>query len=67
MSWLWLNIPLMAAFSLAVAGVPMWLVLRRPEPEPVPVLVPRPRSPAELASRSRAEAAAWTRWAVVRS
>ncbi len=31
MNWLWLNIPLMAAFFLAVAGIPLWLVLRRPE------------------------------------
>jgi hypothetical protein len=36
MNWLWLNIPLMAAFSLAVAGIPMWLVLRRPEAAPEP-------------------------------
>jgi hypothetical protein len=30
-NWLWLNIPLMALFFVAVAGVPLWLVLRRPD------------------------------------
>jgi hypothetical protein len=34
MSWFWLNIPLMAAFFLATAGIPMWLVLRHPETGP---------------------------------
>jgi hypothetical protein len=28
-NWLWLNIPLMAVFFLAVAGIPLWLVLQR--------------------------------------
>jgi len=31
MNWMWLNIPLMALFFLAVAGIPLWLVLRRPD------------------------------------
>ena len=31
MNWLWLNIPLMAVFFIAVAGIPLWLVLRRPD------------------------------------
>jgi hypothetical protein len=30
-NWLWLNVPLMAVFFLAVAGIPLWLVLRRPD------------------------------------
>jgi hypothetical protein len=30
-SWLWLNIPLMVAFAAAVVGIPLWLVLRRPD------------------------------------
>jgi hypothetical protein len=34
MSWFWLNVPLMAAFFLATAGIPMWLVLRHPETGP---------------------------------
>lgn len=36
MNWLWLNISLMAAFFLAVAGIPLWLVLRRPDFAAVP-------------------------------
>ena len=30
-SWMWLNIPLMVLVVLAVAGIPLWLVLTRPE------------------------------------
>jgi hypothetical protein len=30
-SWLWLNIPLMVLFAAAVVGIPLWLVLRRPD------------------------------------
>jgi hypothetical protein len=34
MSWFWLNVPLMALFFLATAGIPLWLVLRHPETGP---------------------------------
>jgi hypothetical protein len=30
-SWLWLNISLMVLFAAAVVGIPLWLVLRRPD------------------------------------
>jgi hypothetical protein len=30
-SWMWLNIPLMVLVVLAVAGIPLWLVLTRPD------------------------------------
>jgi hypothetical protein len=30
-SWMWLNIPLMVLVFAAVAGIPLWLVLTRPE------------------------------------
>ena len=33
-SWFWLNVPLMAAFFLATAGIPLWLVLKRPDRAP---------------------------------
>ena len=33
-SWLWLNVSLMAVFFLATAGIPLWLVLERPERAP---------------------------------
>jgi hypothetical protein len=31
MNWLWLNIPLGSLIFLAVAGIPMWLVLKHPD------------------------------------
>jgi hypothetical protein len=30
-NWLWLNIPLMAVFFLAMTGVPLWLVFKHPD------------------------------------
>jgi hypothetical protein len=30
-NWMWLDFPLMAVFFLAVAGIPLWLVLKRPD------------------------------------
>jgi hypothetical protein len=30
-SWFWLNVPLMVLFAAAVVGIPLWLVLRRPD------------------------------------
>jgi len=33
-SWVWLNIPLMAVFFLAIAGIPLWLVFRHPDTAP---------------------------------
>jgi hypothetical protein len=33
-NWLWINIPLMAVFFLATAGVPLWLVFRHPDRRP---------------------------------
>ena len=53
MNWLWLNIPLMAVFFLAVAGIPLWLVLRRPDFVAVPAGQPRP-VPVTIAARSAA-------------
>jgi hypothetical protein len=34
MAWVWLNIPLGALIFLAVAGIPMWLVIKRPDAGP---------------------------------
>jgi hypothetical protein len=33
-NWLWLNIPLMAAFFAAMTGIPLWLVLKHPDHGP---------------------------------
>jgi hypothetical protein len=35
-NWLWINIPLMAVFFLAMTGIPLWLVVRHPDRGPVP-------------------------------
>lgn len=67
MNWLWLNIPLMAVFFLAVAGIPLWLVLRRSDfgarpadqAGQLPALVAaRYRRPARV---TRTEQEAWMR------
>jgi hypothetical protein len=33
-NWLWLNIPPMAAFFLAMTGIPLWLVFKHPDRRP---------------------------------
>jgi hypothetical protein len=33
-NWLWINIPLMAVFFLATAGIPLWLVFKYPDRRP---------------------------------
>jgi hypothetical protein len=47
-NWLWLNIPLMAFFFLAMTGIPLWLVFNHPDhgPAAVPVPAPRPQQAA---------------------
>ncbi len=35
MNWVWLNIPLGTAIFAAVAGIPLWLVIKRPDTGPV--------------------------------
>ena len=34
MNWILLNIPLCAVFFLAVAGIPLWMVVRHPDTGP---------------------------------
>jgi hypothetical protein len=34
-NWLWINIPLMAVFFLAMTGIPLWLVFKHPDRGPV--------------------------------
>jgi len=34
MSWFWLNIPFGAVFFLAMAGIPLWMVIRHPDYRP---------------------------------
>jgi hypothetical protein len=33
-AWLWINIPLMAVFFLAMTGIPLWLVFKHPDRSP---------------------------------
>ena len=33
-NWVWLNIPLGAVIFLAVAGIPLWLVIKHPDTGP---------------------------------
>ena len=40
MTWLLLNVPLMVLFFVLWVGVPMWLVLKRPDTRPAPAAVP---------------------------
>jgi hypothetical protein len=56
-NWLWLNIPLMAAFFLAMTGIPLWLVFRNPDAGPVPAMVKAQVRPDPV-SRAAAAAAA---------
>jgi hypothetical protein len=48
-SWFWMFLPLGAVFFFATAGIPMWLVLARPDFGP---------EPAGRTGRERAQAAA---------
>ena len=46
MTWLLLNIPLMVLFFALWAGIPMWLVLKRPDAQAEPGGGPRGHAPA---------------------
>jgi hypothetical protein len=49
-TWLWLNGPLMVLFAAAVVGIPLWLVLRRPDFGPEPASRPG-EVPARVGAR----------------
>ena len=34
MNWFWLNMPLAALIVAAVAGIPLWMVIKHPDTEP---------------------------------
>jgi len=42
-TWMWLNVVLGALFVLAVVGVPLWMVIARPDtgPQPAPAFPER--------------------------
>jgi hypothetical protein len=51
MTWMLLNIPLMVLFAALWIGVPMWLVLKRPDAKPTLAAVPAVRTLAPRAVR----------------
>jgi hypothetical protein len=55
-NWLWLNIPLMAVFFLAMTGIPMWMVFRHPDTGPGTGQVAATRQPRGQAERELAGA-----------
>ena len=59
-SWFWLNVPLMAVFFLATAGIPLWLVLKRPDRAPgeqqAELAAAREHAPTEEPAHSREDA-----------
>ena len=72
MNWFWINIPAALVFVGLWSGIPMWLVLKRPDrgPESLAVQAPRPgsarlRLPSRRSWRSRS--AASSRWACDRN
>ena len=53
MNWFWMNIPEALVFVGLWAGIPLWLVLKRPDRGPASLAVQspdrtRPAAPAEL-------------------
>ena len=40
MNWIWLNLPLGALIVAAVAGIPLWMVIRHPNARPEPAAQP---------------------------
>jgi hypothetical protein len=51
-TWFWLNVPLCALFFVALIGIPLWMVVRRPDQRPTPD--PRPAPAERPASAERA-------------
>jgi hypothetical protein len=47
MYWFWLNIPLAAVFVAAWTGIPLWLVLKRPDAGRPAAAVGRPAAAAD--------------------
>lgn len=52
--WLWLNLAIGALFVLAIVGVPLWLVVARPDTLPSAAELPSWRSARERHARQAA-------------
>jgi hypothetical protein len=44
MTWMWINVPLMAAFFALWVGIPAWLVLKHPDRKPALAALPAIRT-----------------------
>ena len=68
MSWAWLNIPMGVLIVLAIAGIPMWLVIKHPDARPALASAarPEPAGPGFAGSRRPALARVQTRTAAAR-
>ena len=53
MTWLLMNIPLMVLFVALCVGIPLWLVLRRPDRKPALAVAP---AVTRLSARAREDA-----------
>jgi hypothetical protein len=68
MSWAWLNIPMGVLIVLAIAGIPMWLVIKHPDARPAltGAARPEPAGPRFAGIRRPALARVQTSTATVR-
>ena len=68
MSWVWLNIPLGVLVVLAIAGIPMWLVIKHPDARPAltSAVRPEPAGPGSAGAPQPALARAQLRTSPVR-
>jgi hypothetical protein len=57
----WLTLPICAAIFLAVVGIPLWLVLRRPEQGPVSGWATETRTASHVPALAPAQAQAQDR------
>lgn len=52
--WLWINLGLGALFVMAIVGVPLWLVITRPDTAPIAAELPVWRHAHERQARQAA-------------
>jgi hypothetical protein len=60
--WLWVNLSFGALFVLAIVGIPLWMVLRRPDTGPGAAAAPAARPAHALAREATAHVWRTARW-----
>jgi hypothetical protein len=60
--WLWVNLSFGTLFVLAIVGIPLWMVLRRPDTGPGTAAMPAARPAHALAREATAHAWQAARW-----